>query len=672
MARSRSTRSIGTRGEGPPPAATGRPSTTGAPRTVPLRPTTTPGCRLQLSRIRSAGRSYYSHVRLTLPSGKLLSRGSLRSSWKPCRSGRGGPVGVRRASSGSPHAARQLARVYARNGWRNGALTTTDGRDRRADAPRVDWAGRWRRADAERGRRRLRADGAERGGGQANLEPVDLRAADRRIIRRPRPPLAGRAGGHPRSAPSCRRQRQRLHAGVQRSRAAPCSRWISRPCLTPPWERFRCSCRRGRGRARAGRTTRSLTALMAELAGLTLESFGGRIGERFQMVAAGAGVETPAVELRLSEAAALGKAAPGLASAVLDRLQRAGGEHPAAGHLPARARGAGPPRAVLGCAGAGWYTARATRPSSADLRWAALQRHVHVISAADGETKPPVESEGTTVAGAVQGHGPLRIRPLAQQPPQQPGTDSVAAVLGCQRDVDDVDRGGGSVDVDPACWLSRHQHEVEVGRGVKVVGGTVLGGVLHRQQRIQRMRLQPQRGKLGGAQAGIRRRRNGSSEARAGRSSTASAEGLKDARGRCRSTRCRSSASARASGCCARHLRPLRSSCEAPSSSACRRGGVGGAALAGRQRVVACGSAWGVGLAPVNACRPCEWGGTWVGERTTERSSTGLAELRMRRGRTPWPKLDRRRALEVGKGEGGHSVCRRRWCRAARTARCSG
>jgi hypothetical protein len=51
---------------------------------------------------------------------------------------------------------------------------------------------------------------------------------------------------------------------------------------------------------------------MAELAELTLESFSGRIGEQFQMVAAGAGVETPAVELRLSEAAALGKAAPGL------------------------------------------------------------------------------------------------------------------------------------------------------------------------------------------------------------------------------------------------------------------------------------------------------------------------------------------------------------------------
>ena len=40
---------------------------------------------IALSRIRRCGsRSYYSHVRLTLPSGKLLNRASLRSSWKPC------------------------------------------------------------------------------------------------------------------------------------------------------------------------------------------------------------------------------------------------------------------------------------------------------------------------------------------------------------------------------------------------------------------------------------------------------------------------------------------------------------------------------------------------------------------------------------------------------------
>jgi hypothetical protein len=40
---------------------------------------------IQLSRVRRCGsRSYYSHVRLTLPSGKLLDRGFLRISWKPC------------------------------------------------------------------------------------------------------------------------------------------------------------------------------------------------------------------------------------------------------------------------------------------------------------------------------------------------------------------------------------------------------------------------------------------------------------------------------------------------------------------------------------------------------------------------------------------------------------
>lgn len=40
---------------------------------------------IQLSRIRRCGsRSYYSHVRLTLRSGKLLDRRFLRISWKPC------------------------------------------------------------------------------------------------------------------------------------------------------------------------------------------------------------------------------------------------------------------------------------------------------------------------------------------------------------------------------------------------------------------------------------------------------------------------------------------------------------------------------------------------------------------------------------------------------------
>lgn len=40
---------------------------------------------IQLSRIRQCGsRSYYSHVQLILPSGKLLDRDFLRISWKPC------------------------------------------------------------------------------------------------------------------------------------------------------------------------------------------------------------------------------------------------------------------------------------------------------------------------------------------------------------------------------------------------------------------------------------------------------------------------------------------------------------------------------------------------------------------------------------------------------------
>jgi hypothetical protein len=50
---------------------------------------------------------------------------------------------------------------------------------------------------------------------------------------------------------------------------------------------------------------------MAAPAELTLESFSGLIGERFEMRAAGAGAETLAVELCLSEAVALGEAAPG-------------------------------------------------------------------------------------------------------------------------------------------------------------------------------------------------------------------------------------------------------------------------------------------------------------------------------------------------------------------------
>lgn len=40
---------------------------------------------IQLSRIRQCGsRSYYTHVRLTRRSGKLLDRRFLRISWKPC------------------------------------------------------------------------------------------------------------------------------------------------------------------------------------------------------------------------------------------------------------------------------------------------------------------------------------------------------------------------------------------------------------------------------------------------------------------------------------------------------------------------------------------------------------------------------------------------------------
>lgn len=40
---------------------------------------------IQLSRIRSCGsRQYYSHVRLRLPSGHLLDRRFLITSWKPC------------------------------------------------------------------------------------------------------------------------------------------------------------------------------------------------------------------------------------------------------------------------------------------------------------------------------------------------------------------------------------------------------------------------------------------------------------------------------------------------------------------------------------------------------------------------------------------------------------
>lgn len=50
---------------------------------------------------------------------------------------------------------------------------------------------------------------------------------------------------------------------------------------------------------------------MAELGELRLESFSGLLGERFKMRAAGSGTETPAVELHLSEAVALGKAARG-------------------------------------------------------------------------------------------------------------------------------------------------------------------------------------------------------------------------------------------------------------------------------------------------------------------------------------------------------------------------
>lgn len=53
---------------------------------------------------------------------------------------------------------------------------------------------------------------------------------------------------------------------------------------------------------------------MAELAELTLETFSGRLGDRFQLTPAGSGAEASPVELRLSEAVALGEAPPGLRS----------------------------------------------------------------------------------------------------------------------------------------------------------------------------------------------------------------------------------------------------------------------------------------------------------------------------------------------------------------------
>ena len=41
--------------------------------------------RISLSNLRScSGRSYYTHVQLTLPSGRLLDPAFLRISWKPC------------------------------------------------------------------------------------------------------------------------------------------------------------------------------------------------------------------------------------------------------------------------------------------------------------------------------------------------------------------------------------------------------------------------------------------------------------------------------------------------------------------------------------------------------------------------------------------------------------